>query len=100
MRGPWRQVSCEAVSRRGFLAMAASSVSMAQDATRGRVLPSVAVKYPDPATEFVVVRLTDPQYTAVLPSGGTKALSNRTMLYASDAAGKWEALRMDLRTFE
>ena len=64
------------------------------------MLPSVAVKYLDPATEFVVIRLTDPQYSALLPSGGTKALSNRMMLYASDAAGKWEALHMDLRSFE
>ena len=80
--------------------MAASAVAMGQDTGPGRVLPSVAVKYLDPATEFVVIRLTDPQYSAVLPSGGTKALSNRTMLYASDAAGKWEAPRMDMHSFE
>jgi oligogalacturonide lyase len=99
MRRPWRQGKC-AVSRRGFLAIAASSICAAQEPEPGRVLPSAAVKYPDPATEFVVIRLTDPQYSAVLPSDGTKTLSNRTMLYASDATGKWEALRMDLKTFE
>lgn len=98
MRGPSRQRSCEAVSRRGFLASVTGAVCLGQDATRG--LPSVAVKYLDPATEFVVIRLTDPQYSAFLPSEGTRTLSNRTMLYASDASGKWEALRMDLRTFE
>lgn len=58
------------------------------------------MRYLDPATEFVVVRLTDPQYSALLPSGGARVLSSRAMLYASDASGKWEALRMDLHTHE
>lgn len=67
---------------------------------KGPVLPSVAKRYLDPATEFVILRLTDPESTAILPSSGTRPLSNRAMLYASDATGKWEALRMDLRSYE
>ena len=100
-----RHLSCVVGSRRWFLASLATALGAAQNTVsnkqpRERVLPSVAVKYLDPATEFVVVRLTDPQYTAVRPSGGTRPLSNRAMLYASDATGKWEALRMNLRTHE
>ena len=100
---------CAVGSRREFLGSLASLTvlaslakkSIAAESTlRGRVLPSVAVKYLDPATEFVVVRVTDPQYNSLLPSGGVRPLSNRGMLYASDAAGRWEAFRMDLRTFE
>jgi len=100
MRVPMGHVSLTTGTRRWFLASLASAVGAAQNKSREHVLPSVAVKYLDPATEFVVVRVTDPQYTAVLPSSGTRTLSNRMMLYASDATGKWEALRMDLRTHE
>ena len=32
----------------------------AETTAKGRILPSVAVRYADPATEFTVVRLTDP----------------------------------------
>lgn len=93
-------------SRRSFVGSlaatgwAAAFVYGAEETPRGRVLPSVAVRYADPATEFAVVRLTDPQYSAALPSAGGRVLSSRAMLYASDASGKWEALRMDLRTHE
>ena len=66
---------------------------------KGQELPSVARRYLDPATEFVVIRLTDPQYSALLPAGGTRALTNRSMLYASDETGKWQALRMDLHSY-
>lgn len=90
-------------SRRCFLAClgaAATRSFAAEGAFRGRAVPSVAVKYLDPATEFVVVRVTDPQYNALVPSGGTRPLTSRAMLYASDMTGRWEAYRMDLRTFE
>ena len=78
----------------------ARNAAAAEGALRGRVIPSVAAKYLDPATEFVVVRVTDPQYNSLLPSGRTRPLTSRAMLYASDISGKWEAYRMDLRTFE
>lgn len=98
-------LDCVAKSRRSFLcslgAAALARTTVAAEATgRGRIVPSAAVKYLDPATEFVIVRTTDPQYTSVLASGGVRPLSNRAMLYSSDSSGKWEAYRMDLRTFE
>ncbi len=99
------QLRCTANSRRWFLgalglAAVPKMIGAPESSGRGRVVSSVAVKYLDPATEFVVVRTTDPQSTSVLPSIGTRPLSNRAMLYASDATGRWEAYRMDLRTFE
>jgi oligogalacturonide lyase len=113
MQGSGR-VSLAILSRRGFLAASASLIGMAQTAPRPvalssqnppqspqkpRDLPSVAKRYLDPATEFVVIRLTDPQYSALLPSGGTRPLTNRSMLYASDETGSWQALRMDLHSY-
>jgi oligogalacturonide lyase len=86
-------------SRRWFLFSVAASCA-AQNPVKGRVFPSVAVRYLDPATEFVVTRLTDPQFNSYLPATGNRVVTSRGLLYASDATGKWEALRMDLKTRE
>ena len=87
-------------SRRWFLFSAAAAASAADNPAKGRVFPSVAVRYLDPATEFVVTRLTDPQFNSYLPATGNRVVTSRGLLYASDATGKWEALRMDLKTRE
>ena len=86
-------------SRRWFLFSLAASAYAADTPAKGRMFPSVAVRYLDPATEFIVTRLTDPQFNSFLPSGN-HAVTSRGLLYASDAAGKWEAFRMDLKTGE
>ncbi len=101
MQGSGR-VSFARVSRRSFLATlagAAGATRIQAQSQKGRELPSAAKRYLDPATEFVVIRLTDPQYSALLPAGGTRPLTNRSMLYASDETGTWQALRMDLHTY-
>ena len=60
-------------SRREFLASLTSLTSLvtkstaAESTPRGRALPSVAVNILDPATEFVIVRVTDPQVTRCFP---------------------------------
>jgi len=87
-------------SRRAFLASLAVATRAAETTARGRVLPSVAVHYPDPATEFTVVRLTDPQFTSSLPAPGNRGVTARQLLYASDLDGKWQAFRMDLKSKE
>jgi len=68
----------------------------------GQAVPSEAKKYPDPATEFEVVRLTDPAHTSRLPAFYNRAISHRSnfLLYTSDRAGAPQAYRMDLKTFE
>jgi oligogalacturonide lyase len=87
-------------SRRWFLFSAAAAACAAENPTKGRVFPSVAIRYLDPATEFVVTRLTDPQFNSYLPATGNRVVTSRGLLYASDATGKWEVLRMDLKSRE
>src|SRR4051812_46537170 len=88
-------------SRRAFLISSlATAARAAENTAKGRVLPSVAVRYADPATEFTVLRLTDPQFSSSLPAVGNRGLTARQLLYASDADGKWQAYRMDLKSKE
>src|SRR5579872_1336256 len=87
-------------SRRAFLATLAVATGAAEATAKGRILPSVAVRYADPATEFTVVRLTDPQFTSSLPAIGNRGITTRQLLYASDLDGRWQAYRMDLKSKE
>src|SRR5579863_3289684 len=87
-------------SRRAFLASLAVATRAAESTAKGRILPSVAVRYADPATEFTVVRLTDPQFTSSLPAIGNRGLTSRQLLYASDLDGRRQAYRMDLKSKE
>jgi oligogalacturonide lyase len=72
----------------------------AENTAKGRIFPSVAVRYADPATESSVVRLTDPQFTSSLPAIGNRGITARELLYASDLGGKSQAFRMDLKSKE
>ncbi len=60
--------------------------------------PSEMRGFPDPATEFPVVRLTDPAFSSTLPRFATAALArNGTFLvYSSGRTGKAQAFRMNL----
>ena len=87
-------------SRRAFLASLAVAARAGEPTARGRILPSVAVRYADPATEFPVLRLTDPQFSSSLPAIGNRGVTARQLLYASDLDGKWQAYRMDLKSKE
>ena len=84
-------------NRRWFLASLAATCA-AETHGKAHVFPSAAVRYPDPATEFTVVRLTDPQFTSSLPLPGNRGILARSILYASDLAGDWQVFWMDLRT--
>jgi oligogalacturonide lyase len=86
-------------SRRFFLA-AIPGVCHAATTGKGSVLPSSVTRYADPTTEFAVFRLTDPQYTSVLPPHYARAVSRKGsfLLYASEESGTMQAYRMDLKT--
>lgn len=89
--------------RRRFLASLAAtcaSKGAAEITGKGRTFPSVAARYADPATEFIVVRLTDPHFSSFLPPAGNRGVTARTLLYASDIAQSWQVFRMDLKTKE
>ena len=63
-------------------------------------LPSEMVRYADGATEFTVLRLTDPTHTSLLPAYYGRALSRRGnfLLYSNDRTGQFQAYRMDLKS--
>lgn len=67
---------------------------------RGEVLPSEARRYADPATDSVVVRLTDPAHRSWLPAWPGRAIGRRAgfLIYASDRSGSVQAYRADLKT--
>ena len=87
-------------SRRAFLATLTVGARAAETTTRGRILPSVAVRYADPATESTVLRLTDPQFSSSLPAISNRGVTARQLLFASDLDGKWQVYRMDLKSKE
>ncbi len=88
-----------ALSRRGFLFTVAAGC-FADEPFKGRIVPPAATRYADPATEFPIIRLTDPQFSSLLPFSGNRVLSKSSMLYASDQTGQWEAFRMELKKGE
>jgi oligogalacturonide lyase len=57
-------------------------------------------KYLDPATEFEVLLLTDPQFESRFPSPPAIAVDRRSrlLLYASNRTGQWQPWAMDLTT--
>lgn len=87
-------------SRRAFLASLAAT---AQAADKPLVVPTEARRFRDPATEFDLTRLTDPEKSNCwLPRPPLKAVSSRSnsLLYASDRTGSVQAYRLDLRSGE
>jgi oligogalacturonide lyase len=86
-------------SRRWFL-IGLPAVCLAEVREKGRVFPSAIFRYPDPATEFTVLRLTDPAHTSRLPAYHGRAVSRHTnfLLYASDLTGRFQAFRMELKS--
>jgi oligogalacturonide lyase len=65
-----------------------------------RTVPSSATRYNDPATEFPILRLTDPAFTSVLPAHYQRAIARRgnNLLFSSDLGGRMDAYRMELKS--
>jgi len=57
-------------------------------------------RYADPATEFDVLRLTDPAHSSRIAAPPRRAFDRRgrIMVFASDAGGSWQPWLMELRT--
>jgi len=97
------------MTRRGLLsALSGGCVSLAaqaQQPTR-KPLPKLPPKlgeflsYLDPATENIVVRLTDPGYTSRSPAPQNRHVSSRSpvMLFSSDRHGLMAPFTLDLKT--
>src|SRR3954451_4390386 len=60
------------------------------------------LKYHDPATEFDVVRLTDPKTTSLLPPAHLHTVTgrNNSLLFCSDQSGTMQPYRVDLKSGE
>jgi oligogalacturonide lyase len=88
-------------TRRGFLGALASSALKAE-LEKGKSFPPEWKRYPDPATEFDVYRLTDPAFSSYLPAYYNRAISrhNAFLLYCSDRTGSNQVFRMDLKLGE
>jgi len=85
-----------ALSRRWFL-WSLPAACFGQSGAKGRTLPSALKRYPDPATEFPVYRLTDPAHASVI--SGPRAISKHGFLVcASDISGRFEGYRIDIKT--
>jgi oligogalacturonide lyase len=86
-------------TRRLFLFAASSLCFAATETGKGRTVPASLYRFPDPSTEFPVIRLTDPQYSSFLPRHYNNAISRRNFLiYSSDMSGRMEVYRMDLKS--
>ncbi len=94
------------LTRRGWLAALAVPVPAILSAPVPAARAAQAVpaptaewrRYADPATEFEVIRLTDPQWECRLPPLSARAIDrrSRSLLYASNRAGSWQPWLMDL----
>ncbi len=87
-------------SRRAFLG--AITLPSLLCGEKGRILADERRRYPDPATEFEVLRLTDPTFSSYLPAYHARAVSHRSnwLVYSSDRDGTMQAYRVDVKTGE
>lgn len=71
-------------------------------AAKGDTAPSVPSRYLDAATELPVTRLTDPASNSLLPPSQMRCVERRSnfLLYASDASGRLQVHRLDLKKNE
>jgi len=89
------------LTRRTLLSLASAAFpAFAQSKGRGASYPSEAKRYNDPLTEFLVLRLTDPAHSAVLPAPCGRAVAHKGgfVLHSSDRTGRFEAFRLDIKS--
>ena len=93
------------ITRRGLLGFIPGSLLAVAPPVRtkkSKPLPSVGefFRYTDPTTETVVVRLTNPATTSLLPAAQNRFVSSRShfLVFSSDRTGAFAPYEMDLRT--
>lgn len=92
----------EGWTRRAVLSSFAALTARA-DSEKGQLFPSERVRFLDSATEFPLLRLTDPSsHSCFLPAYYARMLPRQGsfLLYWSDRTGSAQAFRMDLKTGE
>ena len=92
------------IGRRAFLALSASSLLQGQNGAgpSGKGVASVFTpqQFLDPATEFDLFRLTNPQYNSWLPAPHLHFISRRGrfLIHSSDQSGTTQIYRLDWHT--
>ncbi len=84
-------------TRRGFV-----TVLPAFAAAADSVVPTELKKFRDPATEFELLRYTDPTANAWMPVAPSRTFSSRLggLIYSSDRGGGVQAYRLDIKSGE
>jgi oligogalacturonide lyase len=86
------------ISRRALLALAAGASCRAQSGVTREELPSEAKRYVDAATEFQIIRLTEPAYDSYLTAPYNRGISSHNFLvFSSTRGGKLDAYRVDFK---
>lgn len=88
---------CAAVSRRAFVAAAAGAACNAQSNPTREELPSEAKRYFDEATEFQVIRLSEPAYDSYLTAPYNRGVGRNFVVFSSTREGKLDAYRVDFK---
>jgi oligogalacturonide lyase len=80
----------------GFVSHAVGSASVRTD------YPAERVRFLDPATEFEVERLTNPEHASYLPPNFNRVISRRNnfLIYCSERSGSLQVYSMSLRNWE
>jgi oligogalacturonide lyase len=88
-------------TRRSVLGLFAAS-ALAVERGKGTLLGSAFVRFPDPATELEVSRLSSPEYSTHLPAYYNRALSRKGqfLICWSDRTGSPQAFRINLKSGE
>jgi Tol biopolymer transport system component len=89
-------------TRRAMLSSWAALTARAASPEKSQAFPSERVRFADRATEFLVLRLTDPSHSCFLPACYGRAVSRHSafLLYWSDRTGSPQGFRMNLKTGE
>src|SRR5579863_569024 len=89
-------------TRRTFLASGFAAAGVASEGHKGASFPSAFRRYPDPATELDVIRLTDPSSASMFPAYYNRSIARNSswILFAGDRPGTPQAFRLDLKTGE
>jgi oligogalacturonide lyase len=84
------------LGRRCFLAVVANSLAYPQSGPQSTTF--APFRYDDLATDFAVLRLTDPATPSLLPSPARNPLSRRnaSLVYAANT-GSWQVFSLDLK---
>ncbi len=86
-------------SRRVFLA-SLSALRLPAASENGTTFPPEFQRYADPATEFTVTRLTDPEHASYLPHHYCRFVSKKFLVFYGERGGSVQAFQMDLKNGE